>query len=367
MNAYPGTARSRVHCMLTRRRIRGARLLLRSLLTSVLVMCLIGFPLVVNAASAGGQHGAGGAALEQTVTSDEKLVDGTAVIDAGHVDIGPKKIGDDFQLVLRDDTKAPPVWRSLKNTVLHVVNDGGKIALPDDPAYDFITAKPGEAIWLIPQVEKQGVVWAGWNSQDPDFVHTSTLGMTLQFYGMQGPGDMFLFLEDGFSQPQVLWNSTMDTSPQDIFVENNTHTHANWAFTKPGIYLLKVGISYKTAEGEQSTEQQILRIAVGDQVDPQKALSMEYESGDPSGAGDNSAPARGDSGGAQGEAEGASAAENSSQSGSSSNNIPLLMMALGIGVVLVIAVVVIGVSRMRTKKAAKQARAEAEHAPEAGG
>ena len=58
-------------------------------------------------------------------------------------------------------------------------------------------------------------------------------GRPLTLEQVQGPGQFTLYLENGnFSKPQVLWDSSKH-EPQDIWVEKNTHTHANWCLPSP--------------------------------------------------------------------------------------------------------------------------------------
>lgn len=279
--------------------------------------------------------------LEQTVTGEEKLVDDEAVLDAGHVDIGPKQVGSEFQLVMRDDTEAPPVWRSLDKTVLKVNDAGAKMPMPEDEQYSFIGAKPGEDVWLIPQVEKPGLIWVGWNTQDPAFTQTAQHGMNLEYHGMQGPGDMVLYLQNGsFGEPEQLWDSRKGAD-QKIFVENNTHTHANWVFTKPGVYLLDVGVSFTDASGNEVSSRQVLRLAVGDAASTDEAMSAEYTGGQDSGDGDAAGKADADAG---------------AEAGAGSGADPLMFVLLGVGAVLLVvaAIAVIGTARAKKRAAAAQ-------------
>jgi surface-anchored protein len=75
--------------------------------------------------------------------------------------------------------------------------------------------------------------------------------------------------------PQVLWNSTKPF-PQPLWVETNTHTHANWIFTKPGVYLVAVEITADLVDGRQVTGRDVLRLAVGDATPVDGALTAAY-------------------------------------------------------------------------------------------
>ena len=94
-------------------------------------------------------------------------------------------------------------------------------------------APAGSKVYVIPQTETKGVIWPGWNTQDPQLVSKLNRGVNLTLEQVSGPGTFSLYLENGnFSAPQVLWSSTK-SEPQKLWVEKNTHTHANWVFTAP--------------------------------------------------------------------------------------------------------------------------------------
>ena len=217
--------------------------------------------------------------LDQTVTDTEEHVSGEpAVIDAGHVDLGPRLRDGEWTFHARDDSQVPPVWRDLEDVVLFV-RDAGAMKLPDSEDYAFTTAQPGDRIWTIPQVEIPGVVWLGWNTQDPEVVRTATRGVRLRFHSVQGPGAMSLFLQPGtFDPPQVLVDPAV-TEPQDVFVEPNTHTHVNWVFTEPGTYLVDVEALAELPDGTVLTDSRTLRVAVGEQSDPTAALEATWDEG----------------------------------------------------------------------------------------
>ena len=62
-----------------------------------------------------------------------------------------------------------------------------------------------------------------------------------------------------------------------MWVELNTHTHANWVFTKPGVHLVGVRVVVKDKDGVEHVNEQVLRFAVGDGTDPQQAASATFE------------------------------------------------------------------------------------------
>lgn len=213
--------------------------------------------------------------LTQVVESNETVApEGTPVeISAGHVDLGPKFLDGAWTFLARDDSDQTPTWRHLDDVVLRV-SDAAKLELPADDQYSFISANG--PVWAVPQSEIANVVWLGWNTQDPEVVGRLAQGATLVFEGHEGEGDFHTFVQAGnFSGPQQLWNSTKSNS-QPIHVDANTHTHANWVFTQPGIHLIRLSLQAQLTDGTTVEDTRVLRFAVGDATDAQKALEAQW-------------------------------------------------------------------------------------------
>ena len=279
-------------------------------------------------------------ALQQTLSPEQPVGTGRTEISSGHVDMGPRFTDGKFQLMIHDDHAATPIWRSVDD-VLYRGSDAALRQVPDDDRYSFVGAQPGEQVYVIPQTETKGVVWPGWTTQDPGLVQKTPRGVTLTLEQVQGPGQFTLYLENGnFSKPQVLWDSSKH-EPQDIWVEKNTHTHANWVFTKPGAYLLKVTARAELADGSVVSDTRFMKFAIGDSVTADEVYALAQQAADQAAAG---------------ESEGAhSAAAASDSPGASSGGFPVLPVALGAGAVVVFAAA--GFFMMRRNKAA-QAQAE---------
>lgn len=211
-------------------------------------------------------------ALEQTLSPDEPVVTGQHEIAAGHVDMGPAFVEGSWELMFRDDSTAEPVWRDPADVVLRG-NDTAMMPVPDDPRYSFVQAAAGEQVYVIPQTELAGVVWPGWNTQNPQVVERLGRGVTFTLEGVEGPGGFSMYLENGtFGAPEVLWTSDT-TDPQDIFVEPNVHTHANWVFTQPGAYYLTVRAHAELADGTVVSDTARLLFAVGSSVSNEQVFA----------------------------------------------------------------------------------------------
>ena len=225
---------------------------------------------VVGAAPAGAQDDAPG--IDQTVAAEEPIAADTAVLDDGHVDIGPRFVDGTWTLMARDDSAATPTWRNLDDTVLQI-HDAALNPVPDDPNYAFLGVDPGTQVHVVPQTQNPAVVWVGWNTQDPEVMERIDRGATLSLLGVDGPGELTMYLQSGiFGAPEILWDST-DDEAQPIWVDVNTHTHANWVFSEPGVYLVHVEVSADLIDGTQVTDTRALRFAVGDTTSTDDAFA----------------------------------------------------------------------------------------------
>ena len=302
-------------------------------------------------------------ALTQTVSGDEQLAPaGTPVeISSGHVDMGPRLTDAGWDFLVRDDSGAAPVWRSMDDVVFRV-GEAARMEVPATDAYSFIHAS-GPA-YVIPQQQLADVPWLGWNTQDPGVVSRVNGDVALTYGGHAGEGQFTAFVDSGnFSGPTLLWNSEVATS-QPVHVSLNTHTHANWVFTQPGVHLVRLTVSAQLTDGTQVEKTVTLRFAVGANTSADDARAAQWPVGSEGAAGSGSAAdnaqagqsAAGQSGTAQ------SGAQGSQNSAAGEAEIPLRWVVIGCaGAVLLIAAGFIGAraSRRRHQEAALAARTQA--------
>lgn len=244
----------------------------RRLLPAVLIAALALPPAAVAAPQAPADP-----ALHQLVGADETIAPAgeEVVISAGHADLGPLITVDGVDVLVRDDTADPPVWRHLDDVVFEV-SDAAAQTLPPGDAFDFTGAAGGEQVWVVPQTEVAGVPWLGWNTQSPALVGAADRGVTLEFAGHSGPGQFSLFLQNGgFEPPQQLWNSAAEGT-QPMWVELNTHTHANWVFSEPGIHQVAVTAVVPLLDGTTLRDTEVVTLAVGSGADVAAAQGTEW-------------------------------------------------------------------------------------------
>lgn len=275
-------------------------------------------------------------ALTQTLSAEQPVASGRIEISAGHVDMGPRFNNGKFELMLHDDHGETPVWRSL-DEVIYRGSDQAILEVPNDPRYSFVGAPAGSKVYVIPQTETKGVIWPGWNTQDPQLVSKLNRGVNLTLEQVSGPGTFSLYLENGnFSAPQVLWSSTK-SEPQKLWVEKNTHTHANWVFTAPGEYLLKVTASAELSDGSTVSDTRYLKFAVGDSASADALYAMEAQARGSSGSASSaSSTSASQASGAQASGS-SSAAAASDQSGYKAEfTIPWGAIAAGVAAVIAV-------------------------------
>lgn len=172
-----------------------------------------------------------------------------------------------------------------------------QFTVPDHPALSFL-GDPGDTVYAAPDLAFGGhdPVWLGFGAdtglpadafrdgtasldllsvaQSPALTEAADRGVTYEFAGHRGLGRFSLFLQNGgFEPPQQLWNSGEDGT-QPFWVELNTHTHANWVFTEPGIHQVALTVTVPLLDATTLAVTRVLTFAVGDGVDVDQAQAQ---------------------------------------------------------------------------------------------
>ena len=303
--------------------------------------------------------------LAQSVAAHEEWSNEASEISVGHVDLGPRLIDGQWRAGLRHDAETGAVWRDPNQTVLRV-GDAAIMTAPDSDDYPFLADVAGKPVYVVPQTQNPGVVWLGWNTQDPAVTATIDRGLTMRVGPVSGPGRAWLFLQSGtFGKPLLLADS--GAAPGDVWIDSGTHVHANWAFSAPGTYTATVTFLGTTTAGEAVSASTTLRFAVGDAASASEALAMAAPTAAP--ADGASAPSSASSSGAAAAGSGAAdPAGSSSASGAASGGLPdwafLAIIAVAAASLLVIGALVVARSRRsRAEQAAAIAEADSILAP----
>ncbi|MFW6690655.1 TIGR03773 family transporter-associated surface protein [Streptomyces sp. MAR4 CNX-425] len=285
------------------------------------------------------------------------IATGKVVIDDGHVDAIAGRMVDGRLRTLFKDSRNPGdvVWREPSSVVMHVVPESRE-QVPAGGDYGFL-GPAGSDFWLIPQAQRSGVVWAGWNTESLDGGDLDG-PVELALTEVSGPGELAIWSAAGLGGAEVLYNSR-DGLPDGRKVDLGVHAHANWGFSAEGVYRVAFRFSGTGPDGRTTSDTRTYTFAVGD-VDP-GTVTPGGGGGDGSGTG---GPGGGSgSGGADG--GGGSAGSGSSGAGPSSSDggggsmahtggAPVGALTAGAGVLVLggAAAVVLGRIRRRTVSAA---------------
>ena len=301
--------------------------------------------------------------LAQSVAAHEEWSNEASEISVGHVDLGPRLIDGQWRAGLRHDAETGAVWRDPNQTVLRV-NDAAIMTAPDSADYPFLADVAGKPVYVVPQTQNPGVVWLGWNTQDPAVTATIDRGLTMRVGPVSGPGRAWLFLQSGtFGKPLLLADS--GAAPGDVWIDSGTHVHANWAFSAPGTYTATVTFLGTTTAGEAVSASTTLRFAVGDAASASEALAMAAPAAAPA---DGASASSSSSGAAPAASGAADPAGSSSAAGAASGGLPdwafLAIIAVAAASLLVIGALVVARSRRsRAEQAAAIAEADSLLAP----
>ena len=174
------------------------------------------------------------------------------VLEKGHVDaFNVTASNGALKLNLKEDVTGSHVQRDPSKVELHV-KDAAKQTIPD--------GWPGAGqSYFLPQTQDHNLLWPGW-----DTLGTQGGGVDkhidLEFTAVSGPGKVYLFGTNGFGGMEPLLKGGATELKAGAVREQTfpAHTHANWAFTKPGLYKITVkarGIASKSGATVESEEQ----------------------------------------------------------------------------------------------------------------
>ena len=330
--------------------------------TSVFALIMSAFLVIVGAPSSFADPSSD-PDLAQSVSAHEEWRGEASEIAVGHVDLGPRLIDGQWRAGLRHDAESGAVWRDPNQTVLRV-SDAAVMTAPDSADYPFLADVAGKPVYVVPQTQNPGVVWLGWNTQDPAVTATIDRGLTMRVGPVSGPGRAWLFLQSGtFGKPLLLADS--GAAPGDVWIDSGTHVHANWAFSAPGTYTATVTFLGTTTAGEAVAATTTLRFAVGDATSASEALAMAAPAAAPA----DGASASSSSSGAAPAASGAGdPAGSSSADGAASGGLPdwaflVIIAVVAVSLLVIGALVVARSRRSRAEQAAAIAEADSILAP----
>lgn len=178
----------------------------------------------------------------------------------GHIDaISARISGGKLKTLVKDATKGNNhvKWRKPASVTVRVLPKA-RVKLPSGIGF---VGPAGSSAWMIPQIEKPGVIWAGWNTEAVD---ASQVRGDVKWHlrKVNGPGKLVIFQTGSFGESDVIFNSAKRL-PQTLSIPLGTHAHANWAFTRKGVYRMTYAMSARSPSGKRLLDTATLAFKVG--------------------------------------------------------------------------------------------------------
>ncbi|WP_237222849.1 TIGR03773 family transporter-associated surface protein [Rothia nasimurium] len=218
---------------------------------------------------AGTANWASARTLDKPAFTIQKAVNtSTSKATSGHFDFGAVLSGGNLSAQVKDDRTSPATWKQ-PGALTFVLGDGAKTTMPG--GMDHI-APAGAEVYLIGATQQATVPWVGWNTQNPELVAQASGPATLTLTDLQGPGKLSVFLSGNFgSAGTTVFNGVGDS----FSVPLNTHQHANWVFTTPGVYSATLTWSVPLKSGGQVSASGTLNFEVGDMAQAQQQTQQQ--------------------------------------------------------------------------------------------
>ena len=184
---------------------------------------------------------------------------GRLVIESGHVDaFNVTAEGDALKLDLKEDVTGSHKTHAAEDVELHVKS----AALTDLPK----NIPGGPKAYYLPETQDPNLLWPGWDTmgtQDTGFDGS----IKLKFDKVEGPGNIHLFSTGKFGAiTPLLENDSMDLKSGSVRDQSfPAHTHANWIFTKPGVYTLTLHAEGTKGGKKVSSNKATYTFTVGDE------------------------------------------------------------------------------------------------------
>ncbi|TVX82628.1 TIGR03773 family transporter-associated surface protein [Corynebacterium sp. NML180780] len=168
-------------------------------------------------------------------------------LDTGHIDaFAVRPDGDGIALSLQEDVTGSHVQHAPEDVTLVV---GEQAYTADTESVDGIGA-PG---YLLPQTQQSDLIWPGWDTQA--LAGAGISDIDIEFLDVSGPGEVYLFQAQGLGGVgPVLDDATLALNAgATIHQDTPAHAHANWLFTEPGTYTMRVVAHAGGAKSNEAT------------------------------------------------------------------------------------------------------------------
>ena len=155
-------------------------------------------------------------------------------LDTGHIDaFAVHPDGEGISLSLQEDVTGSHVQHAPEDVDLLV----GEHAYTEDTATVEGIGAPG---YLLPQTQQEDLIWPGWDTQA--LAGAGVGDIEIEFLEVDGPGEVYLFQSQSLGGVgAVLDNGELAVAAGAIIRQDApAHAHANWLFTEPGTYTMRM-------------------------------------------------------------------------------------------------------------------------------
>jgi surface-anchored protein len=187
-------------------------------------------------------------ATTATAAPAPTVLDDQITLDHGHIDAFNLVLDadDSVRITLKEDVTGSHVLRE-PETVELFVKDSALTSIPDG----FVPGLSGN-VYYLPLTQDHTLIWPGWDTQSIASVFPGA-DTDIVVREIDGPGEVFLWSQGSFGAVTSLLKSGGHKLPDTIAQPYPAHTHANWAFTKPGTYKFTVQANVTDNTGKTGT------------------------------------------------------------------------------------------------------------------
>ena len=209
-----------------------------------------------------------------TPTKPSGPVSEKVILQRGHVDIAGSLNADGTALSasLHDDTLTnakTSVDRDI-NSVALALDDSARHTRPSSgrlagSQYDFL-GKSASQFYYTDAINDGVHIWPGWSTNGiSDSLAQGSVKFIVKPHSLPEGASAHVFNSDALTgKVEHIFNTS--TSLSELSIPEHTHAHANWAFTKPGVYLFEVSFTATVKGKALASPTKCLTFLVGNQA-----------------------------------------------------------------------------------------------------
>ncbi|WP_031090423.1 choice-of-anchor M domain-containing protein [Streptomyces sp. NRRL WC-3549] len=197
------------------------------------------------------------------------------VIGNGHLDLAARPADEGLSFQIKEGTSQVYAWYEPGDVVLHV-KPAAKRKIGE--GYEFL-GEAGDAMWLLPMRQIDGLVWPGWSTEE--FAAADVRGdVSFRLDSVQGPGSVAVF-STGATGGVDIGLDSRDGLPDELRHSAHAHSHWNWTFTAEGVYRTRFTVSATLSDGRTVSDTETLAWVVGNGTDPSTVIPGDGDAPSP--------------------------------------------------------------------------------------